>query len=143
MFDDFNVFDDTVDLEGTRISTNVLDLEGTLKRYGVDLGLDNKLGTGTPIHVIVSCPVALVSSGNAADLVVSLETSDNADLSSSTVLAQTAAIDEGAVATGDGAVLARFTLPQNVAMGKHLGVRYTVTTEDFTAGSVFAALYID
>ena len=141
MFDQFNVFSDSVNLTGTAIS-DVLDLEGSLKRYGVELGLDNKLGTGTPIHVIVSCPTELDSAGDAADLVVSLETSDNADLSSSTVLAQTAAIDEG-TATAAGATLARFTLPQNVAMGKYLGLRYTVTTEDFTSGTVFAALYID
>lgn len=114
----------------TAVSTNVIDLgsPGT-PIYGNQLNGDIGKGKEVPLFAQVTEDFAGLTS-----MQVTLEVSNNSDLTSSTVLA-----DSGAIAAADlvaGKRLLPRVLPDG-AVGQYLGVRYTVVGTA-TAGTVSA-----
>jgi hypothetical protein len=79
------------------------------------------------------------TSGGAATLLVDVIMSDNADLSSPTVLNSTPAI---ALATLVAGYQFRVGLPVGITK-RYLGLRYTIGTAAMTAGTVTAGIVLD
>lgn len=117
-------------ITATAVSTNVIDLgvRGT-PIFGNQLHGD--IGKGKELPLL--CTVT-EDFDNLTSLTVTLETSDNADLTSSTVLvSQTTALADLVA----GKRLLPRVIPDGVT-GRYLGVRYTVTGTAPTAGTVVA-----
>lgn len=114
----------------TAVSTNVIDLgvRGTPK-YGNQL--DGDMGKGTEIPLLGQ---VTANFNTLTSLTVTLETSDNADLSSSTVLFTGSYLLATLVA---GKRILPRVLPDGVT-GRYLGVRYTVVGVNPTLGQVSA-----
>ncbi len=100
-------FSDSQAVTSTALSTNV-----------IDTGSANDLGVGAPLWVVVQLDVALDAGNSDETYVVTLETDDNAGLSSAEVLA-TRTMTRGEVA-GSSYVFGVPTTNQ-----RYLGVRYT------------------
>jgi len=95
-------------------------------------------GAGRPIDAYVEINTTALASGGAATLQVELIMADDAALSSNVVsLLQSAAIAKASLVAGY-----RFRLGRvpNGATKRYLGFRYTIATNDFTAGALTAAL---
>ncbi|HCI98539.1 MAG TPA: hypothetical protein DHV74_02655 [Sulfitobacter sp.] len=71
-------------------------------------------------------------------LTITMETSDNADLSSSTVLGSSGAIPAASLKPGYRPSFTRFV--PDATMKKYFGLRYTVTGTAATAGKISAAV---
>lgn len=118
----------------TAISENVIDLgvRGTPYDAAAALAGDVGKGAGIPVLVQVTEDFATLTS-----LTFTIETSANADLSSSTVLYSSGAVAAASLVQG-------YKLPINVlpdgVTGRYLGIRYTVGGSNATAGTVFAAI---
>lgn len=127
-------FSDSQVLTATAISTNVLDLNPN--------GSANTLqdiGAGENMYLVVQVDVALTS-GGATTLVVTLESDSTADLATSpTVHWTSATIPKATLVAGYELVIK--LPPDNYE--RYLGVRYTVATGPFTAGSISAFLTKD
>jgi len=128
------LFSDDQAVTATAISENVIDLgvRGTPYDAKAALTGDKGLGTKIPLLVQVTTTFATLTS-----LTFTVETSANADLSSSTVL-----YSSGAVAAAS--LVAGYQLPidvvPNKATGRYLGIRYTVGGSDATAGKITAGI---
>jgi hypothetical protein len=109
----------------------------------VDLGATPTLrdiAGGRPLHLIIQVDVAAVAAGGASNVTFSLESDSTADLATSaTVHAQSAAIPKATLVAG---YQIRLPLPVGANYERYLGVRYTVDTNDLTAGN-FSAFITD
>ena len=133
--DKFAEFPDGQAVTATAISTNVMDLNPALKlnTTGVDIG------TGQDVYLILQADAAATAAG-AATVVVTLESSAAAGLTSSTVhlTSKTFAVADLTA----GKTLLAVKLPTDTYL-RYLGVRYTVATGPLTAGSFSAFLTTD
>lgn len=121
-------------ITATAISTNVIDTGVRGTPYGGAAALTGDLGPGAKIPILVQVVAAFAT---LTSLTITVETSDNADLSSSTVL-----YSSGAIAAADlvvGYKLPIDVLPNN-ATGRYIGIRYTVGGSNATAGAVTAGI---
>lgn len=121
---------------GTTVSTNTIDLgaAGTVPFLGGSPLNDPGRGVGVGVVVQV---VTTVTSAGSSTVQVQLVESDNADLSSGTVLCESAAIAKATLVAGY-----RFrlpALPKGISK-RYLGVQYVVATADLTAGAFDAYL---
>ena len=118
----------------TAISENVIQFPATGTVYGEDAALARNLGPGNelPLMIQVTEDFATLTS-----LTITLETSANADLSSSTVLHTTGAIPVASLIAGYRTPIR--ILPDGEIL-EYLGLRYTVTGSNATAGQISAAL---
>lgn len=119
----------------TAISENVIGWpdNGTPPREGGPI--DRNLGSGTPIPMLMQVVEDFAS---LTSLTITMETSDNADLSSSTVMASSAAIPAADLVAGYRPAFTRF-IP-DTEMKKYFGLRYTVSGVNATAGKITAAV---
>lgn len=133
--DKFAEFSDSQAVTATAISTNVMDLNPSLKlnTTGVDIG------TGQDVYFVLQTDAAATAAG-AATVVVTLESSAAAGLTSSTVhlTSKTFALTDLTA----GKTLLAVKLPTDTYL-RYLGVRYTVATGPLTAGSFSAFLTTD
>jgi hypothetical protein len=138
-------FSDAQAVTATAISTNVYDLftEGLgATTTGVTPNTRLDIGAGEPVWLIVSTAVTATDTGSDATLVVSLETADNAALSTNAeVVFTTAALAFAAFATA-GTRLVAVRLPAYLYR-RYLGVRYTVANGPLTAGAFDAFIVLD
>lgn len=114
-------FSDAQAVTSSAISENVMDL--------ITSGV--KLGAGSPIVAEMTVDTLPVSAGSST-LVVTLETSANADLSSSTVLATSDAVPKATLVAG---YKMRLTADPTLETKRYLGLRYTVAVANFSAGN--------
>lgn len=120
-------------LAGSYFIGDVIDLTTT----GRDVGAGEGVGD---IFVYVAVAAA-ATSGGAATLQVQLVTSDDANLSTPTVIASSASAIPLASLT-NGAVLLAVRLPSAVYK-RYIGIQQTTGTAAFTGGSVYAYLAED
>lgn len=126
------LFSDDQAVTADAISENVIDLGVPGTPYDAAAPLNRDIGKGAHIPVLIQVTEDF---NNATSVTVTVETSDNADLSSSTVLA-TEVIALADLVAGKQTFLQ--CLPNGVT-GRYLGTRYDVTgtaptTGKFTAG---------
>lgn len=127
------LFSDDQAVTATAISTNVIDLGVRGTPYDAAAALNGDIGKGTPVPVLVQVTENFAT---LTSLTVTLETSANANLTSSTVLAsETIAVAD--LLAGKQTFLQ--CLPNGVT-GRYLGVRYTVTGSAATAGQITAGI---
>jgi hypothetical protein len=120
-------------LTADAISTNVLDLGPTTNN------LTRDLGAGTPLFLTVLVTTVLDSAGEGATMVVTLESDDNTSLSSATTHITLASVAEATLAAGY-FIAQAMPLPHG-AYQRYVGVRYNVSTEDFTSGNISAWIH--
>lgn len=135
ILDAHNEFSDAQAVTATAISTNVIDLgpvaDNTLR----------DIGTGEEMYLVVLTQTAATDTGSDATLTVSLESDDNAGLTSATTHYSTGALAFAAFSAA-GSVLACVRLPAGDYQ-RYLGVRYTVGAGPLTAGNFDAFLTKD
>ena len=136
IIDAFNEFSDAQAVTSTAISSNVIDLGP------VDDNATRDIGTGEDIYLVVVTQTPATDSGSDATLTVTLESAENAGLSTNPVVH----FSTGALAFADfspaGSVLACVRVPAG-NYKRYLGVRYTVASGPLTAGNFDAFLTKD
>lgn len=137
-------FSDAQAVTVTAISANVYDLFTEGVGGGTTITPNTRLdvGAGEPMWLLVSTQATVTDSGSDATLVVTLETADNAALSTNAeVVASTATLAFAAFATA-GTRFWAIRLP-SYAYRRYLGLRYTVASGPFTGGAFDAVLVKD
>lgn len=136
--DSQTILSDEQAVTATAISENVYDLQSEDQSNSLQ-----NVGAGEDLYLVVETKVAATDSGSDATLTVTLESDDDAALSSS----PTVHFSTGAIAFADfseaGTVLAKVRLPEHVDYQRYLGVRYTVASGPLTAGAFNAYLAKD
>lgn len=115
------------------VSTNVIDLGTPDTPFGAVKALNQDVGKGTPIPILIQVTSAFAT---LTSLTITVEVSANSDLSSSTVLA-TETILAAALVAGKKTFLQ--VLPEGVN-ARYLGIRYNVNGSDATAGTITAGI---
>ncbi len=121
-------------LTATAISHNVIDLG--------PLGGGNTIrdiGAGEELNLSVFTGTAFGSAGGTAVLTITLESSAAEALSAATVHWTSSAFTVSAL-TANKHIIEGITIPPG-AYKRYLGLRYTVTTENFNAGTLKAWLH--
>lgn len=120
----------------TAISQNVIQWPANRIAPGELAAITRNLGAGTPIPLLIQVVEAFAT---LTSLTITLETADNAALSTNAVvLASSGAIPAAALIAGHRPTFTRF-LPDGV-MKAFLGLRFTVGGSNATAGKITAAL---
>lgn len=127
------LFSDDQAITATAVSTNKIDLGASATPYGGKAALAKDVGKGNPIPVLVQVTTAFAT---LTSLTITLETSANADLSSSTVLASETILAAALVAGKK----TNLQFVPNGANKRYLGLRYTVAGSDATAGKITAGI---
>lgn len=138
MYIDKNLeFSDAQAVTSTAISANVYDLfsmaeGGNASEITPNSRLD--VGLGEDLWLVVNTQTTATDTGSDATLTISLETADDAGLSTNAqVVYSTGAIAFASFATA-GTNLVRLKLP-SFPYRRYLGVRYTVASGPLTAGA--------
>lgn len=137
-------FSDSQAVTATAISSNVLDLfsvkAGAAAAADISPNTRIDIGEGTgDLYLVVSVPTAITDSGSDATLTVSLESADDAGLTTNAIVHfSTGALAFATYATA-GTVIVAIRLPAGLYR-RYLGVRYTVASGPFTAGALDAYL---
>lgn len=118
----------------TAISTNVIDIGVRGTPYDAAAALHGDIGKGAKIPLLIQVTTTFAT---LTSLTFTIETSANADLSSSTVLYSSGAVAAASLVRG-------YQLPVDVlpkgATGRYLGIRYTVGGSNATAGAITAGI---
>ncbi len=129
-------FSDAQVVTATAVSTNIVDLVSNSS--GKNPIRD--IGTGQDVYLVIITQATATAAG-AATVTATLESDDNAALSSPTVHFTTGALPLTQIGAA-GSVLAAVKLPAG-NYERYLGVRYTVGTGPLTAGAFDAFLTTD
>lgn len=143
MYVDSNLeFSDAQVVTTTAISTNVFDL------FTVDVPgspnitpnqfFDVGVGTGG-LYLIVQTEVAAASAGSTATVVITLESADDAGLTTNNIIEFSTGVLAAAAYQSAGTRLVTVRLPIN-NYRRYLGVRYTIASGPLTAGAFSAFL---
>lgn len=129
------IFSDQQAVTATALSENIIDLKAAGVPYGA-VGLESDLGKGEPVGLLVQCTEQATAAGSAT-VTMTLEVSDNENMSSSDVIHTSGAIPKADLVAG-------WKLPLNKipvgAAKRYMAVRYTVATGPLTAGKFTSAL---
>lgn len=134
IFSQQQIFSDAQAVTVTAISENVIDLGVRATPYDAAAPLNGDKGPGNKIPLLMQ---VVEDFATLTSLTITVETSENADLSSSTVVYSTGAIAAADLVAGYQAAVD--VLPNKVT-GRYLGIRYTVTGTTATAGAVTAGI---
>lgn len=105
----------------------------------IDLLTAQDIGEGENLYMHWSVDTTALASGGASNVTFQIIISDNADLSSPVVIAQTGAIAKGTLLAGYRTALP--IPPQIKSLGKrYLGAYYAVDTNNLTAGNFTAQI---
>lgn len=132
ILDAHNEFSSAQAVTATAISTNVIDTGAFVKNLGV----------GDPLWLIVRTVTAATDAGSDATLAVTLETADNAALSTNPVVHYTTGTLAFAAFSPAGTALIAIPLP-SADYKQYMGIRYTVASGPLTAGAFDAYLTRD
>lgn len=127
------LFSDDQAVTATAISTNVIDLGAAGTPYGAAAALNQDVGKGTPIPILVQVTTAFAT---LTSLTITVEVSAAAGLTSPQVLAT----ETIAVADLVAGKQTRLQVLPNGADLRHLGIRYTVNGSNATAGAITAGI---
>jgi hypothetical protein len=122
-------------ITGDAISTNVIRLQDAGTPHGDAAPLIRNLGAGEHIPLLIQVTEDF---NTLTSLEITLETSDSADLSSSTVMAASGAIPLAKLLAGFRPAFTR-VLPDGENQD-YLGLRFNVTGSNPTTGKITAAL---
>ena len=146
MYIDTNLeFSDSQAVTSTAISEDVYDAlsiaagAGSVGINGGALTVD--LGQAADLYLVVNTAVACTDTSSDATLTITLESDDNASLSTPTVHFSTGALAFASFATA-GTRLVTVRLPHG-AYQRYVGLRYTVASGPLTAGAFDAFLTTD
>lgn len=117
----------------TAISSNVTDLN--------PMGGPNTLvnqGIGDHAVLVIQTQTAITDTGSDATLTATLESADDAGLTTNAVVHFSTGVLAFATYAPAGSKIAVVKLPQQAAYRRYLGVRYTVASGPFTAGNIDA-----
>lgn len=133
------IFSDDQAITATAISENVIDLGAPGTPYGGVAALNDDVGKGTAIPVLVQVTTALSNAADDGTVTFTIECDSTADLATAPVVLYSS----GAIAEAD--LVAGYQLPVQVLPNKctarYLGVRYTVGgTGNLNAGAVTAGI---
>lgn len=134
-------FSDAQAVTGTIISTNVLDIFSVAGGGSASVGPNAKLDVGLQngLYLVVQTAEACTDSGSDATLTVTLESADNAALSTNAQVH----FSTGAIAfagySAAGTQVAVIPLPPGLYR-RYVGVRYTIGAGPLTAGKFDAFL---
>jgi len=123
-------------ITATAISENVIQWPTNGTPVGESAAITRNLGAGTPIPLLIQ---VVETFATLTSLTITIETADNAALSSNAVvLASTGAVAAASLVAG---YQPSFTnhVP-DATMKAYLGLRFTVTGSDATAGKITAAI---
>ena len=130
-----STFSEDQAVTATAISTNVMQLNETGIVYGETAQLTRELGPGVEIPLLIQVTTTFLT---LTSLTITLETADTAGLSSNAVvLYSTGAVPVASLVAGYKVPVRVFP---NGALKDFLGVRYTVTGTNASAGTITAAL---
>ena len=118
----------------TALSTNVIDLGQTGTPYGAAAALGSDVGKGTPIPILAQVTSAF---NTLTSLTISIETSANSNMSSSTVVASTGAIPLAQLVAGK--QMSIQYVPNDVNK-RYMALRYTVAGTNPTLGTITAGI---
>lgn len=119
----------------TAISENVIRVPDSGTVYGEAAAISRNLGPGEEIPFLMQVTEDFAT---LTSLTITIETSDNANLSSSTVLASSGAIAAASLVAGYRPSFTR-VMPDGV-LSDYIGLRYTVAGSNATTGKITAAL---
>lgn len=129
-------FSDAQAVTSTAISTVVYDAGPTTDNAFRDLG------AGDDLYLVVQTQTAITDTSSDATLVVTLESADNAGLSTNATVHFSTGTLAFATYSPAGTVIAAVRVP-SANYRRYLGVRYTVASGPFTAGAIDAFLTHD
>lgn len=137
----------------TAISANVYDLFSTLAGgasgsgaaiiAGVTPNARIDLGHGEGLYLLVNTVTAAADTGSDATLTLTLESADDAGLTTNAIVHFSTGALAFAAFSPAGTRLCAIKLPSTAGFRRYLGVRYTVASGPLTAGSFTAALVND
>lgn len=121
----------------TAISTNVWDCLGPSTLAGGNTTRD--IGAGENLHLSILITTTVAASGGASTTVFTLESADNTSLTTPTVHWTGSSIAKATLVAG-------YWYAQGIiipagAYKRYVGIRFTPTTNDWTAGAVSAWLH--
>lgn len=119
----------------TAISENVMQLNAAGTVHGEGAAIVRNLGPGKEIPLLIQVTEDFAT---LTSLTITLETSANADLSSPTVMASSGAIAAASLVAGYRPSFTR-VFPDG-ALSDYIGLRFTVTGSNATAGKITAAV---
>lgn len=141
MLDKQNMFSEAQSVAAvasTIVSTNSVDL-GAAGTTPTGASIIYDIGRSNEVKVFAQVTTA-VTSGGSATVQVQLIHSDNADLSSPTVLVETAAIAVASLVAGYQFRLG--VVPVGVSK-RYLGMQYVIATATTTAGKITSGIVLD
>lgn len=128
-------------LTSTAISTNVVDLRPTTS--GQTLNLQQNDGAGEDVYLVVQTQTLITDSGSDATLAVTLESADDAGLTTNARVHASSGTLAFASYNTVGSKIMVLKLPQQIDYRRYLGLRFTIASGPFTAGAVDAFLTKD
>ena len=138
-------FSDAQAVTATAISSNVYDLF-SVKAGGAaagDITSNTRLDIGTDdLFLVVSVPTAITDTSSDATLAVTLESADDAALTTNAIVHFSTGTLAFATYSPAGTMIAAVRIPRGLYR-RYLGVRYTVASGPFTAGAIDAFLTPD
>ena len=138
MYVDKNLeFSDAQAVTSTAISTNVYDLYTTDAAAGANILPSTNINIGTgldELYFVVQTQTAATDSGSDATLTITLETADDAGLSTNATVMWSSGALTFATFSPTGTRLVRVKLPL-ADYRRYIGVRYTVASGPLTAGN--------
>lgn len=125
-------FSDAQAITATGLSTNVIDLGVPGTPYGATASLNQDVGKGNPIPVLIQ---VVEDFDNATSITVTIETGTNHSTLGTEVISETIVLAD--LKAGNQSVIQ--VLPIKLTE-RYLGIRYTVTGTAPTAGKITAAI---
>lgn len=141
ILDSQNEFSDAQAVTATAISTNVYDLFSTLAGGGASISPNARIDVGDAdeLYLVVSTNTAATDTGSDATLTVTLESADDAALTTNAIVHFSSGALAFATFSPQGTQLVKIRLPKGLYR-RYLGVRYTVASGPLTAGAFDAFL---
>lgn len=124
------ILSDKQAVTATAISANVYDLQSEDQTNPLQ-----NIGAGEHLYLVVETVDAATDSGSDATLAVTLESAENAALSTGAVVHATTGTLAFAGFSPAGTKLMVLRLPEHIAYKRYLGVRFTVASGPLTAGT--------
>lgn len=141
ILDSQNEFSDAQAVTATAISTNVYDLFSLGAGGGASISPNARIDVGDAdeLYIVVQTAVAATDTGSDATLTVTVESADDAGLTTNAQVHLTTGALAFATFSPQGAQLLKARLPKALYR-RYLGVRYTVAAGPLTAGAFDAFL---
>lgn len=146
ILDSQSEFSDAQAVTATAISTNVLDLFSVLGGAGASISPNARIDVGDAdaLYIVVQTNTACTDVGSDATLTVTVESADDAALTTNAIVHLTTGTLAFANFSAQGTQLIKAKLPKALYR-RYLGIRYTVASGPLTAGAfdAFATPNVD